>query len=94
MDRNYARLSLMAGYFASAADKHLGTDRFISQVRRHQWELTPERLAAWKAEAVREGVPADALEVPADKIKVFEDLVDLGIAMQANVDAATGHTKQ
>ncbi len=63
MTADYAALSFLAGVLAAAADKHLGDDEFIMRTRRQAWDLTWEKLAAWQAEALKRGVPAEDLKV-------------------------------
>lgn len=88
MDHAYARLSLLAGCFAYQADAHLGRDHFISMIRDMAWDLTPEKLAQFKAEAIAMGVPPDELVEP--DAETVERLIDEGMARQAEIDAALG----
>ena len=90
MDRDYARLSLLVGHFAAVADQCLGGHYFISLARQHAWELTPELLATWKTDAVRQGVPVEAFDLTTEQTQLLEQFVDLGLDMQAEVDATTG----
>lgn len=94
MDDDYARLSLLCGFFASAADHALGRYHFAPKVRDEAWSLTPEKLAAWKQEAIALGVPADALE-PTDEEKArIPALIETGKRMQADLDLKIyGRTK-
>jgi len=84
MDDAYARLSIRCGYFAAAADAQLGRLHFYHLVHEHAWDLTEERLDAWKAEAVTLGVPAESLE-PGDENTVTV-LAKVGQRLQAQVD--------
>lgn len=89
MTREYAELSLRAGLMAGAADAELGGTKFIRRSRRHAWKLTEEKLAKWKAEAIRLGVPPDALELPPEIEAMFPVWVELGMQAQAEHDKSS-----
>lgn len=84
MDEDYAKLSFAVGVFASAADSHLGGKYFETKTRAEAWDLTWEKLAAWKAEAWLMGVPTETIsqieEMP-------EGMMENGMALQAEADA-------
>lgn len=86
MDAEYARLSLLSGLFASAADTAIGKPHFIHVVRANAWNLTWELLTTWKAEAVAMGVAAELLEPPPELEALMPVLVETGIELQAVVD--------
>jgi hypothetical protein len=86
MERDYARLSLLAGYFAAMADHCLGKVYYGPLVRQHQWELTPEHLATWKNDAVRQGVPIEYFDLTGEQMELLEQFVDLGLEIQGIVD--------
>ena len=82
MDDDYAKLSLFAGIFAREADHYLRRKYFIPMIRQHVWTLTWEKLAAWKAEAIRMGVPARKLEPDPKTIKALPGLIAQGRRLQ------------
>jgi hypothetical protein len=85
MDAAYAILSFMAGWFAAAADEHLGRQHFISLIRESRWRLTTEMLQAWRADACALGVPVDiANEVPPRA--VIDHVLPVGFQLQNAVD--------
>ena len=90
MDEAYARLSLLAGLFAGAADQHLGRDHFASRIRAEAWSLTAEKLARWHVEAADLGVPAEKLRLPPE-ITLTQLLVQAQ-ALQQYLDRAIGTT--
>ena len=53
----YMRLSFKVGVFAGDADHHLGRPHFAALCRASAWDLTPEKLDVWRAEARMMGVP-------------------------------------
>ena len=83
---DYAKLSLFAGMFAYAADHFLRSDHFITMIRAQAWTLTWAKLAAWKAEAIRMGVPAKELEPSADDIAAMPWLIEYGKRLQEQAD--------
>jgi hypothetical protein len=84
MDKEYARLSLLAGYFAGQADQALGREHYIRLIREHAWCLTWEKLAMWKADAVQLGVPSAVLQPPPKRL--VAEFVKKGMKMQEIVD--------
>lgn len=91
MDEDYAKLSLFAGWFAGCADGHLGYPHFGPKIRAQAWELTIDKLAKWKMEAVRLGVPVDVLDPSKEEVRLMPELLRIGRLLQLKVDRMTGH---
>lgn len=91
MDEEYTKLSLFAGLFAASADWHLGHPHFLRKIRAHAWELTSDKLAEWKMEAVRLGVPMEALDPSKEQLRAMPELVKIGQQLQRDIDRRTGH---
>lgn len=83
MDEDYARLSWAAGVFAAQADTHLGGEYFATKIRDATWELTREKMAEWKAEAIKMGVPATTFK----DVEMPKDLLAAGMAAQKKLDS-------
>jgi len=94
MDEQYAKLSLFAGLFAGSADWHLGYPHFVRKIHAHAWDLTIEKLAEWKMEAVRLGVPTEALDPTEEQLRAMPELVQIGLQLQQDIDRMTGYDKK
>lgn len=91
MTEEYAELSLYCGLFASAADWHLGYQHFIPKIRAQAWELTLDKLADWKNEALSLGVPSEVIEPTKDFGRRMPELRRVGMKLQHRIDKAIGH---
>jgi hypothetical protein len=88
MNEEYAELSLYCGLFAAAADWHLGYQHFMPRIRAQSWELTIDKLAAWKNEALSLGVPSEVIEPSEYLVKMMPELRRVAQKMQDRVDEA------
>ncbi len=89
----YAKLSLLAGFFAARADEYLGGDYFIGMVRSQAWNLTEDLLVEWKKEAMAKGVPEEDLD-PDLNDSLLADFIAQGLKIQAAVDEAVAKSRE
>jgi hypothetical protein len=74
MTEDYAHLSLMFGFFAAAADRHLGGSDYTALCRSKAWDLTWEMLEELKQEVIAKGIPRELLEPSKEQTEDLESL--------------------
>jgi hypothetical protein len=86
MDDHYAALSMVAGMLAGRADRFLGGTYFQTEMRKHAWNLTAEKLAQWRMEALRMGVPETELEFTENDLAQMAALLPRARKLQDEID--------
>lgn len=88
MDKNYAKLSFYAGICAGAADRHLGADQFRTLISEQSWELTWDKLDAWKEYAITLGVPRKVMEPSMQELWLMPIIVEASTGVHMTEEEA------
>jgi hypothetical protein len=95
MTREYARLSIRAGFIAARIERTLGDHSVTKLFREMGWGLTPDLLETVKQAAIRHGMPQTELDAAEAEVAEFSDeFMDYLMSIQNRVDQVLEERKK